>query len=232
MKIEAMQKLTLLDFPGKMAATVFTYGCNLRCPFCHNSLLVTEESGTGIEEEEVLEFLRKRSGILEGVCITGGEPLLQKDIDVFMKKLKDMGYLIKLDTNGTNPQKLKELVKEGLVDYVAMDIKNSKKKYALTCGKTVMDLSAVEESVKFLLSTEVPSEFRTTVVKSFHTLDDLLDITDWISGCDRYFIQQFVDSGMLIDSTLEGYSDDELKKIFKQIHRKMPQVKLRGIKEN
>lgn len=229
MKIEALQKLTLLDYPGKMAATVFTYGCNLRCPFCHNALLVTEESEGGISADEVLGFLSKRKGMLEGVCVTGGEPLLQPDIEDFLKAIKNMGFSIKLDTNGTFPKKLKDLVRKGLVDYVAMDIKNCREKYAVTSGKLAMDLSAIDESIKFLLSGEVEAEYRTTVVKNFHTLEDLLKITDWISGCDRYFLQQFVDSGNLIDKSLEGYTDNELTALYKQVKRKLPAVKLRGI---
>lgn len=232
MKIEALQKLTLLDYPGKMAATVFTYGCNLRCPFCHNALLVTEESEGGVAAEEVLSFLSKRKGMLEGVCVTGGEPLLQPDIEDFLKAIKDMGFMVKLDTNGTFPKKLKNVVRKGLVDYVAMDVKNCRDKYALTSGKTCMDLSAVDESIRFLLSGEVEAEFRTTVVKSFHTEEDLLKITDWISGADRYFLQQFVDSGNLINENLEGYSDAELTSIYKQVKRKLPVTKLRGITES
>lgn len=232
MKIEALQKLTLLDYPGKMAATIFTYGCNLRCPFCHNALLVTEESTGGISTEEVLSFLSKRKGMLEGVCVTGGEPLLQPDIEDFLRAIKDMGFSVKLDTNGTLPKKLKAVVAKGLVDYVAMDIKNCRDKYSLTSGKTCMDLTAIDESIRFLLSGEVEAEFRTTVVKNLHTEEDLLKITDWISGCDRFFLQQFVDSGNLIDNSLEGYSDSELTAIFKQIKRKLPVTKLRGIIEN
>ena len=232
MKIEALQKLTLLDYPGKMAATVFTYGCNLRCPFCHNALLVTEESAGGIDTEEVLSFLSKRKGMLEGVCVTGGEPLLQPDIENFLKAIKDMGFMVKLDTNGTLPKKLKDIVRKGLVDYVAMDIKNCRDKYALTSGKTCMDLTAIDESIKFLLSGEIEAEFRTTVVKNFHTEEDLLKITDWISGADRYFLQQFVDSGNLIDQSLEGHSDQALTAIYKQVKRKLPVTKLRGISEN
>ena len=229
MKIEALQKLTLLDYPGKMAATVFTYGCNLRCPFCHNALLVTEESDGGISADEVLDFLKKRTGMLEGVCVTGGEPLLQPDIEDFLRAVKDMGYSVKLDTNGTFPKKLKDLVRKGLVDYVAMDIKNTLEKYALTSGKTCMDVSAVSESISFLLSGEVDAEFRTTVVKTYHTEKDLLRITDLISGCDRYFLQQFVNSGNLIDGGAEGYTDEELTALYKQVKRKLPVTKLRGV---
>lgn len=232
MKIEAIQKLTLLDYPHKMAATVFTYGCNLRCPFCHNALLVTEESEGGIAAEEVLSFLNSRKGMLEGVCVTGGEPLLQPDIEDFLREIKAMGFAVKLDTNGTFPQKLKDLVGKNLVDYVAMDIKNCRDKYAATSGKLAMNLSAIDESIRFLLSGEVEAEFRTTVVKNFHSFEDLLKITDWISGCDRYFLQQFVDSGGLIDENITGYTDGELREIYRQVKRKLPATKLRGVIEN
>ncbi len=229
MKIEAMQKLTLLDYPQKMAATIFTYGCNFRCPFCHNAGLVTEESEQSISEEEVLRFLSTRKGILDGVCITGGEPLLQPDIEDFIRKIKEMGFLVKLDTNGSFPKKLKDLVSKGLVDYVAMDVKNSKEKYALTCGKTVFDLSKIIESVDFLKMGTVPYEFRTTVTRTFHTFDDLVSIAKWLSGCDALYLQQFVDSGNLIDKSIEGYENDELKRMYKEIKRSYPATHLRGI---
>ena len=195
-------------------------------------MLVTEESTGGISAEETLGFLSKRKGMLEGVCVTGGEPLLQPDIEEFLRAIKEMGFSVKLDTNGTLPKKLKDVVRKGLVDYVAMDIKNCRDKYALTSGKTCMDLTAIDESIRFLLSNEVEAEFRTTVVKNFHTEEDLLKITDWISGCDRYFLQQFVNSGNLIDQSLEGYTDSELTKIYQQIKRKLPVTKLRGISES
>ncbi len=230
MKIEAIQKLTLLDYPQKMACTIFTYGCNFRCPFCHNALLVTEGQQGGISEEEVLKFLKSRQGILEGVCITGGEPLLQDGLEDFMRKIKDMGFLIKLDTNGSFPARLKSLCAKGLVDYVAMDIKNSQRKYSLTVGKTAFDLSSVTESVDFLLGGSVPYEFRTTVTRDFHTPEDLLDIAKWLSGCDAYFLQQFVSSGNLIDNTITGYSDDELRSIYRQVKRHLPCTQLRGVK--
>lgn len=229
MKIEALQKLTLLDFPQKMACTIFTHGCNFRCPFCHNALLVTNPQEAFISEEEVLSFLESRKGILDGVCITGGEPLMQEGIEEFMRKIKDMGFLIKLDTNGSFPNKLKALCKQGLVDYVAMDIKNSKKKYAVTAGKKLFDLSAVAESVDFLIKGNIPYEFRTTVTRDFHTLEDLLDIAKWISGCDAYYLQQFVDSGNLIDTATSGYSNDELREMYKAVKKHLPCTQLRGI---
>ncbi|MGN0452643.1 MAG: anaerobic ribonucleoside-triphosphate reductase activating protein [Ruminococcus sp.] len=229
MIIEALQKLTLLDYPQKMAATVFTYGCNFRCPFCHNSLLVTQPPRENTTAEDVLSFLSKRKGILEGVCITGGEPLCQEDIEDFLREIKAMGFSVKLDTNGSFPQKLKNLVIKQLVDYVAVDIKNSPQKYALTIGKTAFDLSAVNETVDFLKSGAVPYEFRTTVTKNFHTLDDLMEIADWISGCDSYYLQQFVDSGSLIDSEVTGYSDEELCEMYKKLKRRLPCTQLRGV---
>lgn len=230
MKIEAIQKLTLLDYPQKMACTIFTYGCNFRCPFCHNAGLVTEASQAGTTEEEVLKFLNSRQGILEGVCITGGEPLLQEGIEEFIKSIKDMGFLVKLDTNGSFPEKLKALCKKGLIDYVAMDIKNSKQKYAATVGKKLFDLSAVAESVEFLKKGTVPYEFRTTVTKDFHTMDDLKDIAKWLSGCDAYYLQQFVDSGNLIDNAVAGHSDEELKAMYKELKKALPCTQLRGVK--
>lgn len=229
MKIEAIQKLTLLDFPQKMACTIFTHGCNFRCPFCHNAGLVTESTQYEITEE-VLNFLKSRQGILEGVCITGGEPLLQEGIEDFMRAVKEMGYLIKLDTNGSFPARLKDLCKKGLVDYVAMDIKNSQKKYAATAGKKLFDLSSVTESVEFLKKGSVPYEFRTTVTKNFHTMEDLLDIASWISGCDSYYLQQFVNSGNLICDRTEGYTDEELKAMYKELKRVLPCTQLRGVK--
>lgn len=211
MNINGFQKLTLLDFPGKVAAIVFTPGCNFRCPFCHNASLVTHiDLSERISEDDVLSYLNKRKGLLDGVCITGGEPLLQNDVNDFIKKVKDMGYGVKLDTNGSNPQKLKELIDNGLVDYVAMDIKNSKEKYPLTAGCTV-DVDAVSKSVELLLFDAVDYEFRTTVVHPLHTVEDIAAVAEWIKGAKRYFIQGFKDSGDLIGSGMSRLPDDTLK---------------------
>ena len=186
MRINGFQKLTLLDFPGHTACTVFTGGCNLRCPFCHNALLVTEaDELEEYPEEEILAFLKKRQGILDGVAITGGEPLLQRDIRAFIEKVRALGYAVKLDTNGTFPKMLKELAEAGLLDYVAVDIKNSKERYAETTGIPRLDLSGIEETVRYLLEGHVPYEFRTTVVAEFHTPEDIRKIGEWIHGADR-----------------------------------------------
>lgn len=231
MKICGFQKMTMLDYPGKVACTVFTGGCNFRCPFCHNALLVTEVDECVLwDENEIIEYLYKRKGIIDGVCITGGEPLMQKDIAGFLRKVKGTGLPVKLDTNGSYPEKLRELVAEGLIDYVAMDIKNSKEKYPATVGLEKYDISKVEESVDFLLSGAVDYEFRTTVVKEFHTAADIADITEWISGAKRYFLQGFVDSGNLIGENLSAYRPQEMVEICSAAQEKLPNTVLRGIK--
>lgn len=231
MKICGFQKMTTLDFPGKIACTVFTGGCNFRCPFCHNATLVTDIDDNAVfSEEEILSYLYKRKGILDGVCITGGEPLLQKDIAEFIAKVKETGMLVKVDTNGSYPEKLKELVQNGLVDYVAMDIKNSKEKYPLTVDIPDYDISKVEESVDFLLSGAVDYEFRTTVVKEYHTADDIADITKWIAGAKRYFLQGFVDSGNLIGSNLSAVTPQEMVEFCARAQKTVPNTVLRGVK--
>ncbi len=231
MKICGFQKMTMLDYPGKVACTVFTCGCNFRCPFCHNALLVTEIDDENVfDEEEIISYLYKRKGIIDGVCITGGEPLLQKDIAEFLQKVKATGLPVKLDTNGSYPQKLRELVEKGLVDYVAMDIKNSREKYAETIGLSDYDLSKVEESVEFLLSGAVDYEFRTTVVREFHTQEDILNIANWISDAKRYFLQGFVDSGNLIGSGMSAYRPQEMVEICTKAQEIVPNTVLRGVK--
>lgn len=228
MKISGLQKLTLLDFPGKMACTVFTYGCNFRCPFCHNALLVTEENSDNISEDEFFAFLKKRQGILEGVCISGGEPTLQKDLYDFIKKVRALGYAIKLDTNGSNPRLLETLLRENLIDYVAMDIKNSPEKYSLTCGCEV-DISAIRESVSLLKESNIDYEFRTTTVREYHTEEDFQSIADWLRGDSRYFLQHFEDSGNLIGDNLSPFSKDEMTAFAAAIKNKMPNVAVRGV---
>lgn len=229
MLIKGLQKLTLLDYPGKMACTVFTAGCNFRCPFCHNASLVTDIDDERISEEEFFGFLSKRQGVIEGVAITGGEPTLQPDLKDFLKKIKDMGYSVKLDTNGYRPQVLKDVVNNGLVDYVAMDIKNSKEKYALTCGLDSMDVAKIEESIEFLMNSKVDYEFRTTVVKELHNEDDIQDIVSWIKGAKRYYLQGFTDSGDLIGTGYSGYDKNTLQKLLNIAKNHFETVELRGI---
>ena len=231
MKICGFQKMTMLDYPGKVACTVFTGGCNFRCPFCHNAMLVTDIDENAVySEDEILSYLNKRKGIIDGVCITGGEPLLQKDIGDFLVKVKETGMPVKLDTNGSYPEKLRELVSRGLVDYVAMDIKNSKEKYPLTVGLPGYDIGKIEESVEFLMSGAVDYEFRTTVVREFHTAEDIVKITEWIAGAKRYFLQGFVDSGNLIGSGMSALRPQEMVEICTKAQDLVPNTVLRGVK--
>ncbi|MBO5212446.1 MAG: anaerobic ribonucleoside-triphosphate reductase activating protein [Clostridia bacterium] len=227
MIIGGFQKMTMLDYPGKVACTVFTYGCNLRCPFCHNASLVIDEAQL-FSEEEILSYIEKRKKILDGVCISGGEPLMQKDIFDFMRKIKSMGLLVKLDTNGSYPEKLKEAIELGLVDYVAMDIKNSKEKYAITTGKKSIDISAFEKSVELLLCGRVEYEFRTTVVKQHHELEDIKSIGKWIKGAEKYFLQDFVDSGNLIENGLCGHEKNTLEAFKQAVFDDVKHVSIRG----
>ena len=229
MKIQGLQKLTLLDFPEKVACTVFTAGCNFRCPFCHNASLVVDiPNEAEMIEEEFLKFLKKRTGILEGVCVTGGEPLLQPDVENFIRKIKELGFLVKLDTNGSFPDKLKDLVKKNLVDYVAMDVKNAPELYGITCGTDERFLEAVRESVSFLKEGNVSFEFRTTVVKHLHTEDSFEKIGQWLRGTDRYYLQKFKDSGDLINGHMQGYEDEEMEKFLEIVQKYVPEARIRG----
>ncbi len=229
MIIKGFQKLTLLDYPGKVACTVFTGGCNFRCPFCHNALLVTEMDDIEYTEKEIFEHLERRKGVIEGVAVTGGEPLLQKDIERFLYELKCTGVSVKLDTNGSFPEKLKGILKLGIVDYVAMDIKNSKEKYAQTVGVQDFDISTVEQSIQLLQQSGVDYEFRTTVTANFHTIEDMRSIARWLQGTPKYFLQNFVDSGTLIDSTCKGVSKAEMQEMLSAVREFIPTAELRGI---
>lgn len=231
MFISGLQKLTLLDYPGHVACTVFTGGCNFRCPFCHNAgLVLPEQLAHDTDEEQVLSFLKKRVGILDGVAITGGEPLLHKDIGSFLRKVKALGYKIKLDTNGSFPELLMELVEEGLVDRVAMDIKNSPALYARTAGTEKPDLAGITRSKDFLLSGTVDYEFRTTVVKGLHTLESLQEAAQWISGAKEYYLQQFKDSGNVLDiDGLGAFDEKEMHALADGVSAYVPSVQVRGV---
>ena len=226
-----LQKLTLLDYPGRVACTLFTRGCNFRCPFCHNaSLVVRAEEQKSYENTEIIAFLKKRQGILDGVAITGGEPTLMPGIYDFIKEVKGLGYSVKLDTNGTRPDVLKKLVNDNLLDYVAMDIKNSPEKYAFTCGLTdSYDLSKIEESIDFLMGGSVDFEFRTTVAKPFHAEEDFVKIGEWLKGEEKYFLQQFKDSGDIIGDEISGYSDSEMQDFLGILLPFVPNAQLRGV---
>ncbi len=229
LKISGIQKLTLLDYPGLLACTLFLNGCNFRCPFCHNSALVTENDSQEISYEDLLKFLEKRKSTLEGVCITGGEPLLNDDIESLLVDIKKLGYKIKLDTNGSRPEKLKQLVEKNLVDYVAMDIKNCYEKYPLTIGKKEFDISKIEESINYLLKESIPYEFRTTVVREYHTANDFKKIGVMIENCRAYFLQLFVDSGNIIESGLHPCTKEQMYEYLGIVKAYIPNATLRGI---
>ena len=234
MKILGLQKMTMLDFPGRIACTVFTGGCNFRCPFCHNaSLVLPERMGDAQEigEEEFFRFLKGRKGLLDGVAITGGEPLLNGDIGLFLRKVRALGFAVKLDTNGSFPQRLKALTAEGLLDYVAMDIKNSPEKYAATVGLPETDLAPIRESVEFLLEGRIMYEFRTTVLPAFHKEEDFPKIGEWIRGAEKYFLQNFVDSGELIagQNGFSAYTKDDLERFASLVRPFVKSVELRGV---
>lgn len=227
-----LQKLTLLDYPGNMACTVFTGGCNFRCPFCHNrSLVFLNENDSEIAVEDIFDFLKGRNKILDGVCITGGEPLLHKGIREFIERVRALGLKVKLDTNGSNYEMLKQLIDEGLVDYVAMDIKNSPKKYAMTIGMENYDLSEVEKSKDLLLEGKVEYEFRTTVVKDFHEVSDFEEIGKWIKGAKHYYLQNFEDHGTCIKEGLGEVGLDVLEQMKEKVSAYVEDVDIRGIKE-
>ena len=230
MLLRGLQKTTLLDFPGNVACTVFTGGCNFRCPFCHNASLIENlPSDERLSEENFFAFLEKRKGLTDGVCITGGEPLLQKDILPFIKRIKEMGFLVKLDTNGSYPAALKALVEEGLLDYVAMDIKNAPDAYLKTAGTAKDILPLIEESVAFLKTGRVPYEFRTTVVKGLHDEARMKEIGRWLGDVPRYFIQNFSDAGEVLTDGLSGFIPSELEGLLLAVKEYVPNAKIRGL---
>ena len=231
MRFAGLQKMTLLDYPGRVACTVFTPGCNLRCPFCHNaSLVLPGEEPPALEEEEILAFLETRRGLLDGVAITGGEPLLHAGIGVFLEKVRALGFAVKLDTNGTFPDRLEELIGAGLVDRVAMDVKNGPSRYAETVGLPRVDLAALERSKELLLRGTVDYEFRTTVVRGLHTEESLLEAARWIAGAKEYYLQQYKDSGHVIDAAgLGAFSESEMHALAAAVAEIVPAVQVRGV---
>lgn len=228
-----LQKTTLLDFPGHVACTIFTGGCNFRCPYCQNSELVLEPAAfPKLSEEEVMGFLRKRKGILEGVCVTGGEPTLQPDLAPFLRKIKEIGYLVKLDTNGYRPEVLQILLEEGLLDYVAMDVKASKEKYARTVGVPGMDVSKLEKSVSLLIGQDqIPYEFRTTAVKGMHDPEEFEEIGRWLAGARALFLQNYRESENVLDPTqnMGSFERRELENMAERARKYIARVEIRGV---
>lgn len=228
MNIAGVQKLTLLDFPEHTACTVFTSGCNFRCPFCHNSDLLKKQENS-LSQEEFFNFLTSRKGKLDGVCITGGEPLLQKDIVQFIRKIRELGFLVKLDTNGSNFLALKSIIQGKEVDYVAMDIKNIPEKYHISCGCPV-DIDNVKNSVELLKMGYVDYEFRTTVVKELNQISDFKQIAGWLEGCDKYYLQSYKHSEKVLQEGFSAYSEEQMQNILKIVKENgVTKVFLRGI---
>ena len=229
MKIHGLQKMTLLDFPGLVACTVFLGGCDLRCPFCHNAEILDMNAPAVMDDKEFLEFLETRRGKLDGVAVTGGEPTLRPDLPELLSEIKRLGFKVKLDTTGNHPDMLKRIVAEGLVDYVAMDVKNSKERYAETVGLTGFDISRVDESISFLLRGDVEYEFRTTVIKQFHDKDSFIGIAEWIKGAEKYYLQGFVDRDTVPFAGLEARTEEEMKEYAEIVKPYVKSVELRGM---
>lgn len=230
MNIVGMQKVTLLDYPDKVAAIIFTEGCNFRCPFCQNSSLIDKNVGNEyISSEEVLKYLEKRKGVIDGLVISGGEPTMQHNLKDFIKKVKDIGMLVKLDTNGFNSKILKELIDENLVDYVAMDIKNEMCKYSVTCGLNQINIDNIKESIQLLENSSIDYEFRTTIMKEYHDIESIKMILKLIGDKPKYFLQNFRLSENVLDKNIHGFTIDELKSIQRDLKEKYHNVKIRDL---
>ena len=229
MKIHGLQKMTLLDFPGKVACTVFLGGCDLRCPFCHNSELLDASAPAEMDDAQFLAFLAKRKGLLDGVAITGGEPLLRRDLPELMAKIRELGFAVKLDTNGTHPQALRRILDEKLADYIAMDIKNSPDRYAETVGVPGFEIAPVLESVSLLKAGSTAFEFRTTCVAQLHDDASFEAIARWIAGAPRYFLQAFTDRDTVIFDGLSAPDDQTMRRWAELVRPFVQQVELRGV---
>ncbi|WP_099467464.1 anaerobic ribonucleoside-triphosphate reductase activating protein [Konateibacter massiliensis] len=230
MQIHGFNKTTLLDYPGHLACTIFLGNCNFRCPFCHNKgLVLAPDNEPLIPTEYVLSYLAKRKNILEGVCITGGEPTLSSDLEYFIRQIKEIGLLVKLDTNGYRPNVLRKLTDEGLLDYIAMDIKSSPQHYALLAGLETIDMNKIEESIHIIRNTAISYEFRTTLVKELHSLKDIEAIGQWLKGCDQLYLQNYRENEHVINPIYSGFSKDELLVFQEYLSRYIKQVQIRGI---
>lgn len=230
MDIHGLNKTTLLDYPGQVAACIFTGGCNLRCPFCQNGGLVAHpQEEPVISEDEFFAFLRKRADVLTGVCISGGEPTLQPDLRPFLMRIRELGYHIKLDSNGYRPDILIPLIEDGLVDYVAMDIKSSPARYAAVSGVDHMDLSRIQQSVYYLMQNHIPYEFRTTVVRELHSPEDFVQIGEWLAGCSAYYLQSYRDSENVLVPGYTACTTGELREYLEILKPTIPNAALRGI---
>ena len=232
MRIHGLNKTTLLDYPEHVAAAVFLGGCNFRCPFCQNGdLVIRPESQPVIDRAEVMEFLKKRKGILSGVCITGGEPTLAAGLEEFIREVRELGYLVKLDTNGYCPDTLCRLAEETLLDYIAMDIKSSMERYGEAAGVKDLDTERIRESIRIVMESGIGYEFRTTVVKELHGEEELTAIGREIAGAERYFLQSYRDSGAVIQTGFHAYGREDLKRLAECVRPYVGNVRLRGVDE-
>lgn len=230
MNIQGFTKTTLLDYPGKVAAVIFLGGCNFRCPFCHNApLVLTPEQEPSDSLEDILLFLKKRRKILDGVCISGGEPTLDPDLPSLCEQLKSLGYPVKLDTNGTNPGLLHELAGEHLIDYVAMDIKSSPMHYPKLAGISKPNMDRIQQSVQWLLANSLPYEFRTTVVRELHTEEDFIEISHWLAGASQYYLQAYRDSPQVMHRGYTACTKEEMEHYLELVRVSVPTAQLRGI---
>lgn len=230
MQICGFNKTTLLDYPKHLAATIFIGGCNYRCPFCHNGSLVTcPANQPALDEEEILSLLRKRKHILEGVCISGGEPTIHKELPEFIYKIKDIGLKVKLDSNGNNPSMINQLAESHLIDFIAMDIKNSKDNYSKSVGLPDFQIENVCESVSYIMSCGISYEFRTTVVRELHEREDFFQIGNWLRGADAYFLQTYKNSSDMLSSGYSAYPKETLEEFRDLLLPMIPAVSLRGI---
>ena len=230
MLILGLQKTTLLDYPHHVASTIFCGGCNFRCPYCHNKdLVLSPNPNLAYSTEEIFEHLTKKKKVLDGVCITGGEATLQKDLYDFIAQIKDMGLLVKLDTNGTNPALVKELLDDNLLDYVAMDIKHSRDKYNDIALMQGFDIGFIDESIRMLMSSSIDYEFRTTLVKEFHSADDIASIGQWIKGAKAYYLQVYKESDQVINPIYSSHSEEELHQFLDILMQTIPNTQLRGV---
>ena len=228
MQIAGFDKLSLLNYPDKVAATIFTNGCNYCCPYCQNSALVLDVKNNELfSEEEVFAYLEKRKNMLDGVCITGGEPTIQRDLKDFIIKLKNLGYLVKLDTNGSNPDVIKDLIDNKLIDYIAMDIKSTFDKYNIITARNV-DIDSIKRSINIIKNSGIDYEFRTTVIKEYISFEDICYIIDYLQT-DRYYLQKFEDRDTNIKANIKAYTDTELKEMYSKLKEKYDFIKIRGL---
>ena len=228
MKIFGFEKLSMVDFPGHLCCTVFTGGCNFKCPFCQNSDLVKMQNLREINQDEIFSYLSKRKGVIDSLCISGGEPTIYPDLEQFIVKIKSLGFLVKLDTNGTNYEMLKRLIEKNLVDYVAMDIKNSLSAYGETAGTNFVDLENIKKSVELLKRNLVDYEFRTTLVKQFHSTSTITEMANWLDGAKRIFLQHFVDNGTCLQKGLNEVEKQDAEKFLDILKNHVNHVELRG----